>query len=88
MCPTSNLNTSIFENYEAYPLRKFMDAGVKVTVNTDNMMVSYTTVAEEIQHLNLTKTEQKLIAENAAEAAFADAETKKWMLEEIEKRFV
>lgn len=87
MCPTSNLNTSIFDSYEAYPLRKYMEAGVRVTVNTDNMMVSNTTVAEELAHLNLTKEEQKQVAKNAAEAAFADAETKSRLLSEIEKRF-
>lgn len=87
MCPTSNLNTSIFDSYEAYPFRKFMEAGVKVTVNTDNMTVSNTTVAEELQHLNLTAEEQKQAVKNAAEASFADVETKKWMLKEIENRF-
>ena len=90
MCPTSNLNTSIFEDYEAYPLKKYMDAGVRVTVNTDNMTVSNTTVAEELQHmkdaLHLTEDALYQLARNAAEASFADEETKKWLLHEIEKR--
>ena len=51
LCPTSNLNTSIFSSYEEYPLRKLMEAGVKVTINTDNMTVSNTTVAAELQHM-------------------------------------
>ena len=55
LCPTSNLNTSIFESYVAYPLHKLMEVGVKVTVNTDNMTVSNTTVAEEQKHLDLAK---------------------------------
>ena len=87
LCPTSNLNTSIFQSYEEYPLRELIAAGVKVTINTDNMTVSNTTIAEEQEHLKLTKEEQKMIARNAAEASFADAETKKWMQQEIEKRF-
>ncbi len=88
LCPTSNLNTSIFESYEAYPLRKLMEAGVKVTINTDNMTVSNTTVAEELKHLDLVKEEMYLLAKNAVEAAFADAETKEWLKEEAEKRFL
>ena len=88
LCPTSNLNTSMFESYEAYPLRKLMEAGVKVTVNTDNMTVSNTTVAEEQKHLDLAKEEMYLLAKNAVEAAFADAETKEWLKEEVEKRFL
>ena len=88
LCPTSNLNTSIFESYAAYPLHNLMTAGVKVTVNTDNMTVSNTTVAEELKHLDLAKEEMYLLAKNAVEAAFADAETKEWLKEEVEKRFL
>ena len=91
LCPTSNLNTSIFDSYEAYPLRRLMEAGVRVTVNTDNMTVSNTTVAAELQHmaeaLQLNKEELLQLNCNAAEAAFADADTKKWLKAEIEKRF-
>ena len=88
LCPTSNLNTSIFESYAAYPLRKLMTAGVKVTVNTDNMIVSNTTAAAELRHLALTKEEMHLLARNAVEAVFADAETKAWLKKEAEKRFL
>ena len=88
LCLTSNLNTSIFESYAAYPLHKLREVGVKVTVNTDNMTVSNTTVAEELKHLDLAKEEMYLLAKNAVEAAFADAETKEWLKEEAEKRFL
>ena len=88
LCPTSNLNTSIFESYVAYPLHKLMEVGVKVTVNTDNMTVSNTTVAEELKHLALSKEEMHLMAKNAVEASFTDAETKEWLKEEAEKRFL
>ena len=90
LCPTSNLNTSIFESYTAYPLRKLMEAGVKVTINTDNMTVSNTTVAAELQHLTdalaLTEEELQQLACNAADASFADEKTKQWMKKEIENR--
>ncbi|MBQ5709230.1 MAG: adenosine deaminase family protein, partial [Anaerotignum sp.] len=88
LCPTSNLNTNIFSSYVEYPLRELMAAGVKVTINTDNMTVSNTTVAEEIEHLQLRKEEMHLLAKHAAEASFADAETKVWLKKEIEKRFL
>ena len=65
-----------------------MTAGVKVTVNTDNMTVSNTTVAEELKHLALSKEEMHLMAKNAVEASFTDAETKEWLKEEAEKRFL
>lgn len=91
LCPTSNLNTNIFGNYAEYPLRNLMEAGVKVTINTDNMTVSNTTVAKELQHmadaLGLTEAELRQLAENAAEVAFADEATKNWLKKEIGKRF-
>ena len=91
LCPTSNLHTSMFGSYEEYPLKKLMDAGVKVTVNTDNMAVSNTTVSAELGYLkkalHLTEEELRQLAENAAEASFASAETKEWMKGEIAKRF-
>ena len=87
LCPTSNLNTSIFERIEDYPLRKLMAAGVKVTVNTDNMMVSGVTLASELEKLRLTKEELHTLALNAAEASFASADVKEWLKREIGARF-
>ena len=87
LCPTSNLNTSIFERIEDYPLRKLMAAGVKVTVNTDNMMVSGVTLASELEQLGLTKEELHTLALNAAEASFASADVKEWLKREIGARF-
>lgn len=82
-CPTSNLNTRIFEKIEEYPIREFLDAGVKITVNTDNMAVSNTTLKEEyallIETFHLNEKEVKQIVNNSIEASFADDETKLWI---------
>ena len=87
LCPTSNLNTSIFAHIEDYPLRQLMAAGVKVTVNTDNMMVSGVTLASELEKLNLTEEELHILAKNAAESTFASAAVKEWLIRQIEARF-
>lgn len=90
LCPTSNINTSIFEDIRQYPLLQLMDAGVKVTVNTDNMTVSGVTLRSEWEKLMeafpLTREQVKRLLENAAEAAFATEETKKWLRGEIARR--
>lgn len=74
LCPTSNLNTGIFPDYAHYPLRELMDAGVRVCINTDNMTVSDTTLAEEWEHLiealDLTQDEVNQIGQYAREATF------------------
>ena len=91
LCPTSNLNTNIFEQLSDYPLRKLMDAGVKVTINTDNMTVSGTTLEKEFQKLidtfSLTDEELQTLVRNAADASFANEETKSWLEQELTKRF-
>ena len=89
LCPTSNLHTCMFPCIEEYPLRKLMDAGVRVTINTDNMTVSGVTLESEFEKLiaafNLTDDEIKDIARNSVRACFASEETKKVLLEKIEK---
>ena len=35
-CPTSNIATKIYDSYENHPVKKLYDAGVKITVNSDD----------------------------------------------------
>ena len=88
LCPTSNLHTCMFPTMEEYPLRKLMEAGVKVTINTDNMTVSNINLAKEFGKLiaafDLTDEEIKGFAKNSVAACFASEETKKVLLEKIE----
>ena len=88
LCPTSNLHTCMFPCIEEYPLRKLMEAGVKVTINTDNMTVSNINLAKEFGKLiaafDLTDEEIKGFARNSVAACFADEETKKVLLEKID----
>ena len=46
MCPISNLQTGAVESTADYPIREFVDSGLKVTVNTDNRTVSNTTLTK------------------------------------------
>lgn len=87
LCPTSNLNTNIFASIEEYPLVALMNAGVRVTLNTDNIMVSGVTLESEwekvIRTFGLTDDQILALQKNAAEATFAAPEVKKWLLEQI-----
>lgn len=90
-CPTSNLNTSIFGSIEEYPLPRYLSAGAYVTINTDNMSVSDTTLKKEFRLLidtfGLKKADVKKLLLNSANAAFADEKTKAELIENIEKAF-
>ena len=72
LCPTSNLNTKIFDRIEDYPIPKFLDAGIKITINTDNMTVSDTTLAKELklvkETFHLSEEEMAGLEKNAEES--------------------
>jgi adenosine deaminase len=53
ICPTSNLMLGRVESLTAHPIRKLFDAGVRVTVNTDDMAMFGQSVSDEF--LNLYK---------------------------------
>ena len=59
MCPISNLQTKAVQSTAEYPLREFLDAGLKVTINTDNRTVSNTTLTKELEFVHNHKEVQE-----------------------------
>lgn len=47
ICLTSNVQTRAVPSFEAHPLRRYYDAGLMLSLNTDNRLMSATTVTEE-----------------------------------------
>ncbi|MFD0587131.1 adenosine deaminase [Paenibacillus sp. GCM10027627] len=78
LCPVSNLQTKASESWAMYPLREYFELGVVVTVNTDNLTVSGTTISEEYrilqEELHFTEKELVQIVKNGVEAAFLQGE--------------
>ncbi len=50
-CPSSNIQTGAVENIAAHPFKFYLDFGVRVTVNTDNRLITDTTVTKELSLL-------------------------------------
>jgi adenosine deaminase len=48
ICPTSNVQTHVVPSLEEHPLVRYVEAGVPVTINTDNRLFSRTTVTDEL----------------------------------------
>jgi adenosine deaminase len=48
-CLTSNIHTGAIDRYADHPLPKFLEAGVKVALCTDNPTVSSTTLTREYE---------------------------------------
>jgi hypothetical protein len=51
VCPTSNVLLGRVESIATHPIRRLYDAGVKVTVNTDDALVFGRSVSEEFLEL-------------------------------------
>jgi adenosine deaminase len=47
ICLTSNVQTHAVPSFEEHPLRRYYDAGLVLSLNTDNRLMSATTVTEE-----------------------------------------
>ena len=89
MCPISNLQTKAVKLKENYPIKEFLEAGILVTLNTDNRTVSNTTLVKEFefvqQNSGITDEEILLMTKNAIDVSFADDSIKHKLYSEIEK---
>ncbi len=47
-CPSSNVQTGAVRDLRSHPLKFYQDLGVRVTVNTDNRLITDTTVSKEL----------------------------------------
>lgn len=88
MCPVSNLQTKAVKSPAEYPLREFLDAGLVVTVNTDNRTVSSSSMTRELAFIQKTygirSGEVILLMKNAVKAAFTDDDRKKQLYQKLE----
>ncbi|MBL8934075.1 MAG: adenosine deaminase, partial [Archangium sp.] len=46
-CPSSNLQTRAVTEMKSHPLKFYFDYGLRVTINTDNRLITDTTVSNE-----------------------------------------
>ncbi len=74
ICLTSNVQTHAVESYEEHPLRQYFDRGMNVVLNTDNRLMSGTTLTDEYMHASryfgLGLDDLARIALNGFESAF------------------
>jgi len=87
MCPLSNVKLKVFDRMEDHNLRRLLDLGVKVTVNSDDpayfggyILDNYVAVAEG---LDLSRSDLVQIARNSIEASFLPEADKAKLLTEL-----
>ena len=88
MCPTSNRQTRAVDDMADYPLMDFLEQGLKVTLNTDDMGIEGTTLAGEFrymeEHFRLTGSQEKILLANAVDAAFTSDSVKADLREKLD----
>ena len=85
ICLTSNVQTGAARSYETHPFRQYFDLGLKVVLNTDNRLMSDTTLTDEYAlaatRLDFTFDELATVALNGFETAFLPAAEKAVLVE-------
>ena len=89
ICLTSNVQTRAVPSYAEHPVRTYFDEGLVVTLNTDNRLMSATTVTDEYLHaheeLGFTWGELTHIARMGFESGFMHTDEKAAMLERVDR---
>jgi adenosine deaminase len=84
VCLTSNVQTRAAKSYATHPLRRFYDEGVRVSLCTDNRLMSGVTVVDEYMHardaLGFEWDELVDVARTGFAGAFAPSEVRATML--------
>ena len=88
VCPSSNIATRAVATLEEHPIRAFRDAGVTVTVNSDDPPMFGTTLNREYEIaadlLGLDETGVADLARTAVRASFAPDDVRERVLREID----
>jgi len=80
VCPGSNIALGIYPDRAAHPLHRLIEAGVRVTLNSDDPPFFHTTLGAEYDQAGLGDEALRRITRTAIEASFADPATKARLL--------
>ncbi len=74
ICLTSNVQTRAVDGYASHPLRQYFDAGLNVSLSTDNRLMSGTSLTDEyehaVRHFGFGLADLGVMALNGFESAF------------------
>ncbi len=88
VCPLSNLKLRVIDRMEDHPLKKLMEKGLRVTINSDDPAYFGGYINENYlvaqEALKLDKEDIYKIAKNSFEASFIDAPRKEQMIAKLD----
>ncbi len=87
VCPGSNIALKVFPDFQTHPLRKLRDAGVKVTISSDDPPFFHTSLKREYElaasEFGFRDDEINAMTRTAIEAAFVDEATRAVLLAKL-----
>ena len=87
MCLTSNINTKSVSTISKHPFKHYMDKKIRVTLNTDNRLISNTTLSNEyeiaINNFNLNENEIRTIIINGFKSAFQSHNERRELIRKV-----
>ena len=87
VCPTSNVATGLVRRFEDHPLPRFLEAGLTVTLNSDDPAMFGTSLQEEFvrsaQAFSLTRQQLVSLCENAIRHSFLTETEKHPLLHQL-----
>ena len=91
ICPTSNIKLQVYHDYAQHPLRKLWDAGLLLTLGSDDPPMFGTDLNNEYQLLvkefGFTQAELERISLNGIQASFLSVEEKQKYTREFQGEF-
>ena len=89
VCPNSNIELKVFENYKEHNIKELLDYGLNVSVNSDDpayfkgyMNQNFINLYE---NLDLSKEDIITLVKNSFKSAFIDEELKEEYISKVEK---
>lgn len=87
VCPTSNIFLGLFKDMNSHPLPKLYEAGIQISINSDDPPFMSTTLAQEYQRVQesyqYSDETMNDITRMAIKSAFVDETTRKELLARI-----
>ncbi|MGI6393669.1 MAG: adenosine deaminase [bacterium] len=92
ICPSSNVQTGAVKNIKSHPFKFYLDLGIRVAVNTDNRLITDTTMTKEYELLyntfNLSPQNILDLVINGIKSSFIPFEHKKWYLRDTKEKVI
>jgi adenosine deaminase len=91
MCPSSNVHTGVSDSIASHPIKRLSDLRFRVTVNTDNRLMSDCTMTSEMQALHDAfgwgLADMQWLTINAMKSAFIPFDVRLRIINDIKARY-